>query len=97
MNGLKITKAATKIIGKINIAANTIASLCPHSAHAATHYSFQALGDFNCATSRSCQTRHFARTLDAALRAAYKLIYYVDLLDPDEMVTNATLRTRRCP
>ena len=56
-----LVKAATKIIGKINIAANTIASLCPHSAHAATHYSFQALGDFICATSRSCQTRHFAR------------------------------------
>ena len=92
-----LAKAATKVIGKINIVTNAIGSLCPHSAHAVTHYSSQALGDFICATSRSCQTRHFARTLDAALRAASKLIYCVDLLDPDEMVTNATLRTRRCP
>jgi len=52
------------------------------SAHAATHYFSQALGDFICATSRSCQTRYFARTLDAALRAAYKLIYHADFLDP---------------
>ena len=35
-------------------------------------------------TSRSCQTRPFARTLDAALHAAYKFINHVDFLDPDD-------------
>jgi len=84
-----LAKAATKIIGKIDMVTNAIGSLCPHSAHAVTHYSSQALGDFICATSRSCQTRHFARTLDAALRAAYKFIYHVDFLDPDGHERNA--------
>ena len=49
----------------------------------------QALDDFICATNRSCQTRHFARSLDAALRAAYKFIYHVDFLDPDGHERNA--------
>ena len=78
-----LVKAATKIIGKFGIVTNTIGSLCPHSARAVTHYPPQALGGFVCETSRSCQTRHFARTLDAALRAAYKFIYHADFLDPD--------------
>ena len=83
------SKAVTKIIGKIDIVTNAIGSLCPHSAHAATNYPFQALDDFICATNHSCQTRHFARSLDAALRAAYKFIYHVDFLDPDGHERNA--------
>ena len=43
-----LAKAATKIIGEIDIVPNAIGSLCPHSAHAATHYSSQALGGFIC-------------------------------------------------
>ena len=67
---------------------NAIGSLCPHSAHAVTHYSSQALGDFICVTNRSCQTHHLARSLDAALFAAYKF-YHVDFLDPDGHKRNA--------
>jgi len=51
--------------------------------YSATHYSTQAPGDIICATSRFCQIRHFARTLDAALRAAYNFIDHANFLDPD--------------
>ena len=85
-----LTKAVTKIIGKIYTAVtNANGSLCSHSALAVTHNSSQALDDFICAASRSCQTRHFARTLDAAIRAAFKFIYHVDFLDPDGHERNA--------
>ena len=48
-----------------------------------TLYSSQALGDYICASSPPCQSLHFRRVLDKALREAYSSIYHVDFLNPD--------------
>ena len=78
-----LAAAATKISGNMQKITTAIGSLCPHAAHAVTLYSSQALGDYICATNRSCQTLFFRRELDKALRESYRFIYHVDLLDPD--------------
>ena len=78
-----LAAAATKISGNIHKITTAIGSLCPHAAHAVTLYSSQALGDYICASNPSCQTLHFRRVLDKALREAYSFIYHVDFLDPD--------------
>jgi hypothetical protein len=59
-----------------------LSSRSKKTAHSVTYFSSLSLADYVCSTNRPSQTRFFRARIDTSLRAAYKHVVGLGILDP---------------
>ena len=73
---------ADEICSSIDKTTQLLSSRSSKAAFSVTYHSSLSLADFICSTNTPSQTRSFRARIDTALRAAYKLVIGLDILDP---------------
>jgi hypothetical protein len=73
---------AGEICSSIDKTTQVFSSRSAKAAHSVTSFSSLSLADYVCSTNRPSKTRLFRARINTALRAAYKLVVGLDILDP---------------